>query len=70
MSAGFFLLLEIKLACFAGPRFVLFQEVLYTPIAHFDKFAASGAFHFSINDRKVLIGLLKASKHQQFASPL
>ena len=70
MSTGFFLLLKIKLACLAGPRFVLFQEVLYTAVTHFDKSAASGAFHFSIDDRKVLIGLLKASKHQQFASPL
>lgn len=70
MNAGFIFFLESKLARFAGPGFVLFQEVLYTPLAHFDKSAASWAFHFSIDDGKVLIGFLKASKHQQFASPL
>ena len=70
MNAGFIFFLESKLARFAGPGFVLFQEVLYTPLAHFDESATSWAFHFSIDDRKVLIGFLKASKHQQFASPL
>lgn len=67
MSTSFVLLLKIPLARLADPRIMLFQEILYTPHAHFDVIAANWASYFPIDDDKIMIGL-KSSKYHQFPS--
>jgi len=69
VSTRFFLLLDVKVACFADSWIVLLQEVLQTPHAHFDELATSWAGHLSINDSKVVIGsLVNPSECQQFTN--
>lgn len=70
MSADFLFFLDIKLACFANSRIVVFHEVLFTTYAHFDEFTTNWAEHFSIDNNEAMIGILKASKDQQFPSLL
>jgi hypothetical protein len=67
---GSLLFLEITLACFAGSRFVLFQEVLLPTHAHYDGFATNWAWSFSINDDDIVMGSLKTGKHPPFPSLL
>jgi hypothetical protein len=65
VSIGFMFFFEVKSTCFADARIVLLQEVLYTTYTHLDGFATNWAWHVSIGDNKIMIEILKASKHRQ-----